>query len=219
MLRFRSGSRAFNYRPRLKISERFHSLQGEGSHAGLPCTFIRLTGCALRCRWCDSEYAFYGGRWQTFDELLTYARAMASPLVQITGGEPLHQPAVWPFVDLLVAAGFRPLIETSGAVDIGDLNSKAHILMDIKTPGSGESARNLWSNLDLLKASDEVKFVVDSMADLEWSLAKIRDLELAARFGVLISPVAGIAGLAALAEAVRDSGLPIRFQLQLHKLI
>ena len=209
----------FKYRPRLKITESFHSLQGEGAHAGLPCSFVRLTGCALRCTYCDSEYAFYGGEWQSFEQLIDYLHRRGSRLVQVTGGEPLHQKAVWPFTDLLVEQGFQPLIETSGAVDISGLNPKTHIVMDLKTPDSGESDRNLWANLDLLKSADEVKFVVCSSQDLQWSLDKIRELNLDSRFQVLISPVAEIERKGAMAETVLASGLNIRFQIQLHKLL
>ena len=209
----------FNYRPRLKISEVFHSLQGEGAHAGLPCTFIRLVGCALRCNYCDSAYAFYGGAWWSFEALRNYADERQCPLIQITGGEPLHQKAVWPFCDLLVGAGYQVLIETSGAVSIAGLHPGTHVVMDLKTPESGEADRNLWSNLDLLKPTDEIKFVVCSDADLTWSLAKVRELDLDKRFQVLISPVAESDSRAAWAERVAASGLRIRFQLQLHKIL
>lgn len=210
---------SFTYRPRLKIKEVFHSLQGEGQHSGLPCTFIRLTGCALRCTYCDTEYAFYGGQWQSFDELLAQTSGHGSSLVQITGGEPLHQPAVWPFIDRLVAEGFQPLVETSGAVSIAGLHPTAHIVLDVKTPASGEVARMLWSNFEHLKPSDEVKFVVCDSADLAWSLEKVRELDLAQRFHVLISPIAESDEKTQLADATLASGLPVRFQVQLHKVL
>lgn len=213
------AGQAIRYRPRLKITERFLSLQGEGSHVGLPCTFIRLTGCALRCGYCDSAYAFYGGQWASFDELLVYVAEQGARLVQITGGEPLHQRAVWPFMAQLVAAGYKPLLETSGAVSIEGLPEGVHTVLDLKTPESGESARMLWSNLDHLRASDEVKFVVCSEADLDWSLARIREHGLDRRFQVLISPIWSIVDKGALAQRVIDSGLAVRFQIQLHKLL
>ncbi len=213
------AGRAIRYRPRLKITERFLSLQGEGSHVGLPCTFIRLTGCALRCGYCDSAYAFYGGQWADFEELLVYVAEQGARLVQITGGEPLHQPAVWPFMARLVAAGYKPLLETSGAVSIAGLPEGVHTVLDLKTPESGESARMLWSNLEHLQASDEVKFVVCSQADLDWSLARIREHDLDRRFQVLISPIWSIADKGGLAQRVIDSGLAVRFQIQLHKLL
>ena len=197
----------------------FLSLQGEGRHSGLPCTFIRLTGCALRCTWCDTEYAFYGGQWKSFDEILGFIEGNGAELVQITGGEPLHQKAVWPLIAEIVARGYRPLIETSGAVSIAGLDPKAHIVLDIKTPDSGESERMLWDNLDHLKPEDEVKFVVASPADLAWSLGIIREQELDRRFQVLISPVAGLQDRAALADTLIASGIRARFQVQLHKIL
>ncbi|MDJ0837138.1 MAG: radical SAM protein [Acidobacteriota bacterium] len=203
----------------MKITEMFHSLQGEGQHAGLPCTFIRLTGCALRCTYCDTPYAFYGGDWQSFEQIAAYAAEKGARLVQITGGEPLHQKAVWPLIDLLDERGFKVLVETGGAVDIAGLNPNAHIVLDIKTPESGELDRMLWDNLDKLKPRDEVKFVTCSLKDLAWSLDKIRELRLDDRFQVLISPIAESTEKAAFAEAVIQSGLQVRFQVQLHKTL
>ena len=219
MLRYQGAVDSFNYRPRLKITELFHSLQGEGRHSGLPCSFIRLTGCALRCTYCDTPYAFYGGSWSSFEELEAFVTKKGSPLVQITGGEPLHQKAVWPFVDGLVDKGFKPLIETGGAVDIAGLNPKTHVVLDLKTPASGELEKMLWGNLEHLKPSDEVKFVVCSVDDLEWSLRQVREHQLDTRFGVLISPVAEADNAAEMAEMVVGCGLNIRFQVQLHKVL
>ena len=187
------AGRRINYKPRLKISETFHSLQGEGRHSGLPCTFIRLTGCALRCTYCDSAYAFYGGRWESFDDLIAVIRATGAHLVQVTGGEPLHQPAAWPFLQRLIDDGFKPLLETGGAVDITGLPEGTHVVLDIKTPESGESARMRLDNLALLKPTDEVKFVVCSEADLDWSLDFIRTHDLDRRCEVLVSPVWSLA--------------------------
>lgn len=219
MMIYQDEGITLKYRPRLKIREMFFSLQGEGLHAGLPCAFIRLTGCALRCHYCDTAYAFYGGTWQSFQELRRFVDEKGAHLVQITGGEPLHQPAVWPFVAQLVERGYRPLIETSGAVSIRGLHPGAHIVLDVKTPESGESRRMLWENLELLKPGDEVKFVVCSLEDLDWSLAKIAELDLVRRFQVLISPVAEIRDKRPYAERVLASGLAPRFQVQLHKMI
>ncbi len=188
-------------------------------HTGLPTSFIRLTGCALRCTYCDTPYAFYGGSWQTFEEIFAWLGDRATPLVQITGGEPLHQKAVWPLVAELVTRGYEPLIETSGAVDINGLDPAAHIVLDIKTPESGEHDRMIWENLDALKPTDEVKFVVCSGEDLAWSLKIIRELDLCSRFQVLVSPVAEIADKTALAEQVLAARLPVRFQVQLHKIL
>lgn len=220
MLAYNTWGRSLKYRPRLKISECFHSIQGEGIHTGLPCTFIRLTGCALRCGYCDSEYAFYGGQWQSFDELLDYARKHGSRLVQVTGGEPLHQKAVWPFCDLLIENGFKPLIETSGAEDISGLNPQAHIVLDIKTPASGEADKMRLENLDLIRESDEVKFVVCHRDDLAWSLDFIRSRDLDRKTQVLISPEWGaFDDRVYFAETVANSGLNVRFQLQIHKIL
>jgi len=178
-----------------------------------------LTGCALRCTYCDTEYAFYGGQWRDFAEILTWLDRQGTDLVQITGGEPLHQKAVWPLVDILVSRGYRPLIETSGAVSIAGLNPGAHIVLDIKTPDSGEQGRMLWENLALLKPGDEVKFVVCSADDLSWSLDLVRDRGLHERCEVLISPVADHRDKGLLAEQVLASRLPVRFQVQLHKIL
>lgn len=215
----RSEGEALKYRPRLKISEWFHSLQGEGKHVGLPCTFIRLTGCALRCTYCDSAYAFYGGSWKSFDELLAFLHEQRTFLVQITGGEPLHQKAVWPLLDLLLIEGYLPLVETSGFVDITGLNPRAHLVLDIKTPESGECDKMLWTNLDLLKPTDEVKFVVCSAADLNWALECIKERRLDQRFEVLVSPEWAFSDKQRLADMVIASGLNIRFQVQLHKIL
>lgn len=218
-LRFEQRGESFSYRPRLKITERFFSLQGEGLHAGLPCSFVRLTGCALRCVYCDTEYAFHGGHWQSFDDLEAWLHDQPTKLVQITGGEPLHQRAVWPWVDHLIELGFKPLIETSGAVSIAGLHPLAHIVMDLKTPDSGECDRNLWSNLEQLKATDEIKFVICSRSDLQWAIDTIRCHELDTRFKVLISPEWGVVDKTQLAEDLLASGCQARFQLQLHKMI
>ena len=206
-------------RDRLKITETFLSLQGEGSHSGLPCTFIRLTGCALRCTYCDTPYAFHGGGWKSFDELHAYAVEKGARLVQITGGEPLHQKAVRRFIDQLIERDFLPMIETGGMESIEGLNPKAHIVLDLKTPESGESEKMMWSNLDHLKPTDEIKFVVCSLADLEWSLDKIREHQLDQRFNVLISPVAEDADKRKYAERLIESGIRARFQIQLHKVL
>ncbi len=204
---------------RLKITETFLSLQGEGQHTGLPCTFIRLTGCALRCNYCDTEYAFHGGAWKSFDELHQFVVEKGARLVQITGGEPLHQKAVRVFIDELVEKGYQPLVETGGMEDIAGLNPAAHIVLDIKTPESGELGRMLWSNLDHLKSCDELKFVVCSMRDLDWALDCIKDMKLDQRFRVLISPVADLENKRDLADKIVESRLNVRFQLQLHKLL
>lgn len=204
---------------RLKISELFYSLQGEGSHSGLPCSFIRLVGCALRCSYCDTEYAFHGGNWKSKKELFDFVSNNPTPYVQITGGEPLHHQKVWDLTRDLVLQKFKPLIETSGAVSIKDLDEKAHIVMDLKTPDSGESHRNHWDNLNHLKESDEIKFVICSLSDWMWVKQTVEEYKLDQKFQVLISPVHHFNHPDQLAEKVLQSGLKMRFQLQLHKLI
>ncbi|HUF27375.1 MAG TPA: radical SAM protein [Gemmatimonadaceae bacterium] len=209
----------------LRVTEIFHSIQGESTRAGLPCTFVRLTGCPLRCVWCDTEYAFHGGERMTLDEILERVRAFGTPLVEITGGEPLIHPGAFELTKRLLDDGRTVLIETSGAIDVSALDPRAHRIMDLKCPGSGESHRNLWSNLDHLTARDEVKFVVKDRADWDWTAATIRERGLDERVrsgtlgALLVSPVWGDLHLRDLADWVLASGLPIRYQLQLHKLI
>ncbi len=203
----------------LMINEVFHSIQGESTHAGRPCTFIRLTGCDLRCTWCDTEYAFHEGRRRTIDELLAEARRIAAPLVEVTGGEPLLQPACLALLTALCDAGFEVLLETSGARDIAGVDPRVGRIVDVKCPDSGESERNRWANLDLLRTGDEVKFVVASRADFDYAVDVIRRHGLAERVPVLMSPVHGQLAPVDLAEWILASGLPVRFQLQLHKLI
>jgi 7-carboxy-7-deazaguanine synthase len=215
--------------PFLRITEIFHSVQGESTWAGLPCTFVRLTGCPLRCVWCDTAYAFHGGERMTLDQIMERVRewraSRGTELIEVTGGEPLAHPNAFPLVERLLDDGFTVLVETSGAFDVGPLDPRAHKIMDLKCPGSGESERNLWSNLDHLTERDEVKFVVKDRADWEWTARTIeeRGFDEWVRAGtlraVLVSPVWGETDLEALAEWILESGLPIRFQVQLHKLI
>ena len=186
---------------------------------GQPCSFVRLTGCALRCVYCDTEYAFYGGSWNSFEEIETELSHFPTRLVQITGGEPLHQKAVWPFVSRLCDLGYEVLIETSGAVSIKNLDPRAHIVMDVKTPESGELEKMDWDNFNHLKPSDEVKFVFCSPDDLDWSLKWIKEHSLDQRFQVLVSPIASLAEKGALADRVAFCGLNVRFQVQLHKIL
>ncbi len=209
----------------LRVTEIFHSVQGESTRAGLPCTFVRLTGCPLRCAWCDTEYAFHGGERMSLDDIVARVRAFGTPLVEVTGGEPLVHRGAFDLVRLLLDEGFTVLVETSGAIDVSPLDRRAHIIMDLKCPGSGESERNLWSNLDHLSARDEVKFVVKDRADWEWTERVIRERGLDERVragslgALLVSPVWGDVDLEQLAQWVLASGLPVRYQLQLHKLI
>jgi 7-carboxy-7-deazaguanine synthase len=209
----------------LRITEIFHSIQGESTWAGLPCTFVRLTGCPLRCSWCDTAYAFHGGERKTFDEILEEVARHPTKLVEITGGEPLSHPGSVRLADLLLGAGYTVLIETSGAFDVSALDPHVHKIMDLKCPGSGEAHRNLWSNLEHLTERDEVKFVVADRADYEWTRDVVRERGLDRRIAegtlraLLVSPVWGRLDLEALAGWVLEDGLPVRLQVQLHKLI
>jgi 7-carboxy-7-deazaguanine synthase len=209
----------------LRVTEIFHSIQGESTWAGLPCTFVRLTGCPLRCVWCDTEYAFHGGEKISLDEIMESVKSAGSPLVEITGGEPLVHPGAFRLTERLLEEGFTVLVETSGAVDVSALDPRAHKIMDLKCPGSGESDKNLWSNLDHLTARDEVKFVVADREDYEWTRDAIRERSLDQRLArgelgaLLVSPVWGKMELAELADWILQDHLPVRLQTQLHKHI
>jgi 7-carboxy-7-deazaguanine synthase len=215
----------------LRINETFFSIQGESTWAGCPCFFVRLSGCPLRCHYCDTEYAFREGSPRTLQHIVDEIRASGATIVELTGGEPLAQKRAFDLMAILCDAGYTVLVETSGAVDIRPCHPKAIRILDIKTPGSGESARNLWSNLDDLRLHDEVKFVIVDRADYEWSRAKIREQRLAERCrAVLMSPafpqkqgleILGCPGLdpRTLAEWILEDRLPVRQQTQLHKHI
>ena len=211
--------------PFLRITEIFHSIQGESTWAGMPCTFVRITGCPLRCTWCDTEYAFHGGSRMTFDEILTEVGRHSARVVEITGGEPLSHAGAFDLADRLLDAGYTVLVETSGAFDVAPLDERVHKIMDLKCPGSGECSRNLWSNLDHLTHRDEVKFVVMDRADYEWSRDTIRERGLDQRVdegtlrALLMSPVWGEIDLEDLATWILEDGLQVRFQIQVHKLI
>jgi len=211
--------------PFLRVTEIFHSIQGESTWAGVPCTFVRLTGCPLRCVWCDTEYAFHGGEKMTLDAIIDRVREIDTPVVEITGGEPLVHPNAFVLAERLLDAGFTVLVETSGAIDVGPLDPRAHRIMDLKCPGSGESSRNLWSNLEHLTEHDEIKFVITDRADYEWARDVIRQhgLDERVRAGtlraLLFSPVWDAVEWRDLAQWILDDRLPARFQLQLHKLV
>lgn len=211
--------------PFLRVTEIFHSIQGESTWAGLPCTFVRLTGCPLRCVWCDTAYAFTGGTRMELDEIVRAVQGHGCPLVEVTGGEPLAHANAIPLVTRLLDEGFTVLVETSGAFDVAPLDPRAHKIMDLKCPGSGESGRNLWANLDHLTPRDEVKFVVMDRTDYEWTRDIIRSRGLARRVeegslrALLVSPVWDQVDLEALARWILEDELPVRFQVQLHKLI
>ncbi|HEX5314896.1 MAG TPA: 7-carboxy-7-deazaguanine synthase QueE [Gammaproteobacteria bacterium] len=204
---------------RLRLTEIFLSIQGEAASVGWPTVFVRLTGCPLRCRWCDTAYAFHGGEWRSFDAIEAEVARYAVSHVCITGGEPLAQANCRGLVARLAAAGYAISIETSGALPIAGLDPRAIIVMDVKTPGSGEVSRNRLENLEQLRARDQAKFVLAERGDYEWAREFLREHDLAARCEVLFSPVAGELAPRALAEWILADRLPVRFQLQLHKLL
>ncbi len=203
----------------LTVNEVFLSIQGEGTRAGRPCAFVRLTGCPLRCVWCDTAYAFHEGRRRSEDEVLAEIGRFTTRLLCLTGGEPLAQPAAFPFVERLLDAGWEVVVETSGHVSTERLDPRAVVILDVKTPGSGETARMDWSNLERLRAKDELKFVIDGRPDYEWSRALVRERALAERCAVLFSPVHGGLDPGLLGRWILDDGLPVRLQVQLHKYL
>jgi 7-carboxy-7-deazaguanine synthase len=205
--------------PRLRITEIFKSIQGESTRAGLPCAFVRLTGCALRCVWCDTAYAFQGGVEMPVSEAAARTLAMATDLVEITGGEPLEQDAVYPLMDRLLEAGRTVLLETGGHVPLDRVDPRVVKIVDVKAPGSGMQHANLAENLEGLQPHDELKFVLADRRDFDWSLAVVREQDLDARHVVTFSPAWGDLPVAELAAWVRDCGRPIRLGLQLHKVI
>jgi 7-carboxy-7-deazaguanine synthase len=204
----------------LTINEIYHSIQGESTRAGRPCVFVRLTYCDLRCNYCDTEYAFYEGQKQTLKQILDAVSAFRCPLVEITGGEPLLQKEVLPLMSSLCDAGYTVLLETSGARDISQVDPRVHRIMDLKTPGSGEADKNLWSNIDQLTLRDEVKFVMGSRHDYEWSRDKVEQYNLTSRcHAVLFSPIFGRIDPREIVEWILADKLDVRFQLQMHKFI
>jgi 7-carboxy-7-deazaguanine synthase len=203
----------------LKVSEIFLSLQGESSRVGLPTVFVRLTGCPLRCVWCDTAYAFSGGQTMSLPEILAAVARHEVHHVCVTGGEPLAQPACLPLLSELSDAGYAVSLETSGALDISSVDTRVARIVDLKAPGSGEFARNRWQNLNLLTASDELKFVLKDRADYEWARQLVLGRRLAELCPVLFSPVAGDLEATTLADWILADRLPVRFQLQLHKLL
>jgi 7-carboxy-7-deazaguanine synthase len=205
----------------LRITEIFLSIQGESSHAGRPSAFVRLTGCPMRCVWCDSEYTFTGGERLSFDKIFAQLEDFGCNLVEVTGGEPLAQKNVFPFITELCDKGYEVLIETGGYVSTEKVDSRAKIILDVKCPASGESERNHWANLERLNAEkDEVKFVIADLNDWRFARQIIEKYDLQNRTKeVLISPVFGIENLPQIAETISRSGLKIRLNLQLHKYI
>lgn len=204
----------------ITVNEIYQSIQGESTWAGLRCVFVRLTFCDLRCSYCDTQYAFYQGSKRNVEEVLSEVLALDCPLVELTGGEPLLQKNVLPLMTALCDAGKTVLIETSGAHDISKIDPRVHRIMDLKTPSSGESHRNLFSNIDHLNTRDEVKFVIGSREDYEWSREQVLKFELDQRCGtVLFSPVFGKIQPREIVEWIVADKLPVRFQLQMHKFI
>ncbi len=203
--------------PRLKLTEIFLSLQGEARSAGLPTVFVRLTGCPLRCTYCDTAYAFYGGEWSDIDDIVAKVAAFGVPNVCVTGGEPLAQKRCILLLDALVAAGFSVSLETSGAIDISPVNTRVSRVVDIKTPDSGECPQNLWSNIAQLTPHDQLKFVICSRADYEWAKAELAGRQLNERCEVLFSPSYDQVTPRELADWIVADRLPVRFQMQLHK--
>lgn len=206
-------------RPVLRISEIFHSLQGESTRTGLPTVFVRLTGCPLRCNWCDTAYAFSGGATLALDDILARVAAFACPTVCVTGGEPLAQPDCLTLLTALCDAAYSVSLETSGALDISAVDPRVVRIVDLKAPDSGESARNRWENLDCLRTTDEIKIVLASRGDYDWAKSVLEQRRLAEKCTVLFSPVADRLPPAQLAEWLLQDRLPVRFQLQLHKIL
>jgi len=200
----------------MRVTEIFHSIQGESSHAGRPCVFVRLTDCNLRCRWCDSEYTFTGGEKMSLDAVMERVRAYGCELVEITGGEPLAQAEAFELIARLCEEGFEVLIETSGSIDIVPVDRRAKIILDVKCPGSGEAAKNRWENLDALRPHDEVKFVIADRADYDFARRIVEERKLR---NALFSPVWGEMDLKTLAEWMLADRVPARLQTQLHKHI
>ena len=202
---------------RLRITEIFLSLQGEARDAGWPTVFVRLTGCPLRCGYCDTAYAFHGGEWHEIEDILATVRSYGVRHVCVTGGEPLAQERCVQLLSRLVEEGYVVSLETSGAIDIAPVDTRVSRIVDIKTPGSGEVARNLWSNMAELTPNDQVKFVICSREDFDWAVGVLHSQGLAAKCDVLFSPSFSQIAPADLAQWIIDARLPVKFQMQLHK--
>lgn len=203
----------------LLIHEIYRSLQGESTYQGLPCVFVRTAVCDARCTWCDTPHAFNQGVVMTLDDIVAQVLDFATPLVEITGGEPLIQAEILPLMARLADQGLRVLLETSGAHDLSHVDRRIHIISDLKCPDSGECDNNRWDNLDVLKPSDEIKFVIASRRDFDWCVATIQTHRLTERFQVLVSGVFGDVAPRDLAQWILDSGIQVRYQLQLHKIV
>ena len=204
---------------RLKITEIFLSLQGEARDAGWPTVFVRLTGCPLRCQYCDTAYAFFGGEWRDIDAILAEVASHGVRHVCVTGGEPLAQKRCLDLLRRLCDAGYRVSLETSGAIDVADVDPRVSRVVDIKTPGSAEVERNRWDNLPLLNAHDQIKFVICSRDDYDWARGIVAEHRLSERCDVLFSPSKGEISARDLADWIVQDRLPVKFQMQLHKVL
>lgn len=204
---------------RVKVNEIFYSLQGESTFAGRPCVLVRLTGCQMRCVWCDSEHSFYEGRWMSLAEVVAEVERYGCPLVELTGGEPLLQPGARPLLTLLADRGYQVLLETGGGLTLAGIDPRVHRIVDVKCPASGEAANNHFENLDLLGPRDELKFVLACEEDYLWARELLAARGLAERVPVHFSPVWGSLDPQMLATWVLRDRLPVRVQLQLHKLL
>lgn len=213
------ASRAERLRTPLVVNEIFHSIQGESRHAGRPCVFVRLTGCNLRCVWCDTDYAFEEGTTRTVAEVVERVESFGTRYVLLTGGEPLLQPGVHDLAGELLDRGCEVAIETGGSLDLAPLDPRVMVVLDLKCPGSGMDAKNRWENLGLLKATDEIKFVLQDRGDYDWAREVIARERLDERCGILLSPVHGVLSPRALSEWMLADRVPARLQLQLHKYI
>jgi len=208
-----------NLKPNLRITEIFYSLQGESTRVGLPTVFVRLTGCPLRCTYCDTAYAFHGGKKRDFGDIQHEIAQFNCKTICVTGGEPLAQPHCLAFMTELCNQGYQVSIETSGALDISAIDPRVMIVMDLKTPASGEQNKNLWDNIVHLKPNDQIKCVISDMNDYEWSKKSLIEHDLAARVQILFSPSYQNLDPAVLAEWILQDQLPVRLQIQLHKIL
>jgi 7-carboxy-7-deazaguanine synthase len=204
---------------RLRLTEIFLSLQGESDSIGWPTVFVRLTGCPLRCVWCDTEYSFHGGEWHGIDQILATVAEFGVRHVCVTGGEPLAQKRCLALLEALCDQGFEVSLETSGALDVASVDPRVRKVVDLKAPGSGEESRNLWSNLEHLSSRDQIKIVLADRKDYDWAVARILEHKLQERCPVLFSPVHGKLAPRELADWIIADRLPVRFQMQLHKLL
>lgn len=203
----------------MRITEIFYSIQGESTFSGLPCVFIRTTGCNLRCVWCDTEYSFYGGEEMSLDQIMAKVGSYDCKLVELTGGEPMLQKEIYELSERLLAQGYTVLMETGGSLDLSKLDARVIKIMDLKCPGSEELDKNYWPNLDILSPHDQIKFVIKDRRDYDWALATIRRHRLDERFSLLFSPVFNEMSYRELAEWMLADGVKARFQVQLHKYI